>query len=370
MSSVSSVVDGLLLESAAMKRCIVLVFLIVLGGFVFAEEPVKFEPLPVPLTNNAVASIKSRGALYLYSFMGMGAKKTWDATSNAAYMLDPETGKWAAAHPVPGTVGRLAASAIGAREHVFLFGGYVVDAQGGETTLSDVNVYEPLTDRWFRAEDMLTPVDDAVVGVYRDRYIYVIGGWSKTDAVHDVQLYDAQKNKWSRATPIPGTPVFGHAGAVVGDTIVYIDGAHKNPAGGKPKYIASDECWVGKIDHHDLTKIQWTKLPNHPGTARYRIAAGASEKDQKIYFSGGTDNPYNYNGIGYNGAPAEPSPVTFAFDVRSGKWETINEHTSQPTMDHRGLLVIPEGLVIFGGMEKAQQVTARVSILSKTAKGK
>ena len=223
----SSVVDGLLLESAAMKRYIVLVFLIVLGGFVFAEEPVKFEPLPVPLTNNAVASIKSRGALYLYSFMGMGAKKTWDATSNAAYVLDPETGKWAAAHPVPGTVGRLAASAIGAREHVFLFGGYVVDAQGGETTLSDVNVYEPLTDRWFRAEDMLTPVDDAVVGVYRDRYIYVVGGWSKTDAVHDVQLYDAQKNKWSQATPIPGTPVFGHAGAVVGDTIVYIDGAQR-----------------------------------------------------------------------------------------------------------------------------------------------
>ncbi len=87
---------------------------------------------------------------------------------------------------------------------------------------------------------------------------------------------------------------------------------------------------MGKIDHHDLTKIQWTKLPNHPGTARYRIAAGGSEKDQKIYFSGGTDNPYNYNGIGYNGEPAEPSPVTFAFNLRTSKWETINLHTPSP----------------------------------------
>jgi N-acetylneuraminic acid mutarotase len=355
-----------------MKRYIRLVSLIALCscGFLFAEEPVKFEPLPVPLTNNAVASVKSRGSLLLYSMMGMGAKKTWDAISNSAYVLDPETGKWAEAHAVPGTTGRLAASAVGAREHIFLFGGYAVDAQGGETTVSDVNVYEPLTDRWFRAEDMLTPVDDSVVGVSRDRYVYVVGGWSKTDAVHDVQLYDAQKNKWSHATPIPGTPVFGHAGAVVGDTIVYIDGAHKNPAGDKPKYIASDECWMGKIDHHDLAKIQWTKLPNHPGPARYRIAAGASEKDQKIYFSGGTDNPYNYDGIGYNGVPAEPSAVTFSFDVRSGKWETINEHASQPSMDHRGLLVIPEGLVIVGGMEKAEQVTGRVSILPKVAKAK
>jgi N-acetylneuraminic acid mutarotase len=349
-----------------MKRYFGFLLLILLGGLLFAAELPKFDPLPVPLSNNAVATVKSRGALLLFTFMGMGAKKTWEAATNTAYTLDPDNGKWVGIHSVPGTIGRLGAAAVGAREHIFLFGGYVVEAQGGETTLPDVNVYEPLTDRWFRAEDLPVAVDDTVAGAYRDRYIYVVSGWSKTEAVRDVQVYDAQKNKWSQATPIPGTPVFGHAGAVVGDTVVYIDGAYKNPAGGQPKYLASDECWLGKINHHDLSKIQWTKLPAHPGTARYRIAAGASEKDQKIYFSGGTDNPYNYNGVGYNGTPAEPSPVTFAFNARSGKWETLNEHTPQPTMDHRGLLVIPEGLVIVGGMEKGQQVTTRVTILPKS----
>lgn len=355
-----------------MKECFGFVLLTLLGGLSWAADQPKFEPLPAPLSNNAVASVKTRGALLLYSMMGMGPKKTWDATSNSGYMIDSEsdTGKWSEVRPVPGTIGRLAATAVGAREHIFLFGGYVVDAQGGESTLPDVNVYEPLGDRWFRAEDMPVPVDDAIAGAYHDRYIYVVSGWSKTDAVRDVQVYDAEKNTWSQATPIPGTPVFGHAGAVVGDTIVYIDGAHKNPAGGQPKYVASDECWMGKIDHHDRSKIQWTKLPNHPGTARYRIAAGGSDKDQKIYFSGGTDNPYNYNGIGYNGVPAEPSPVTFAFNLRSGKWETINENTPQPTMDHRGLLVLPEGLMIVGGMEKGQQVTSRVVVLSKAGKAK
>ena len=164
--------------------------------------------------------------------------------------------------------------------------------------------------------------------------------------------------------------MFGHAGGLVGDTIVYVDGARKNPAGDQPKYVASDECWMGKIDHHDPRKIEWSKLPNHPGTARYRIAAGGSEKDQMIYFSGGTDNPYNFNGIGYNGQPAEPSPVTFAFDVRSSKWETLNSSTPDPTMDHRGLVVLPQGLVIIGGMDKAQQVTSQVAILPKPGKGK
>ena len=33
----------------------------------------------------------------------------------------------------------------------------MVDSQGGETTLSDVNVDEPLTDRLFRARICLSP---------------------------------------------------------------------------------------------------------------------------------------------------------------------------------------------------------------------
>jgi hypothetical protein len=126
---------------------------------------------------------------------------------------------------------------------------------------------------------------------------------------------------------------------------------------------------MGKITKADITKIEWTKLPDHPGPAHYRIAAGASEKEGKIYFSGGTANPYNYNGIGYNNQPSEPSPVTFAFNTRSGKWETINENTPDPVMDLRGLLVTHRGLVIVGGMAKGQQVTPNVAIV-KTSPAK
>ena len=215
------------------------------------------------------------------------------------------------------------------------------------------------------------PVYDAVAGVYKDRYIYLIGCWSKTESVRNVQIYDTEKDVWMQGTPIPGTPVFGHAGGIEGDTIVYVDGAYKNPDNKGPKYLPSSECWVGKIPtgkKADITKIEWAKLPEHPGTARYRIAAGAGAPDKKrkagkIYFSGGTDNPYNYNRIGYNGQPAEPSPTTFAFNVKSEKWETIDDNTPDPTMDHRGLAVTQHGLLVIGGMEKGQQVTAKVTIV-------
>jgi N-acetylneuraminic acid mutarotase len=346
-----------------MKKCSWILCVVCLPPVVRTVEA-QVPPLPAPVSNNAVASLKIGKHEVLFSFMGIGVKKTWDSITNATFRLDPSNEKWTELRPVPGPAGRLGASAIGAREQIFLLGGYVLDRQDGEITVRDVSVYEPEAQRWYRGADLPIPIDDSVVGVFRDRYLYVVSGWSNKDAVANVQVYDIEKDKWQQATSIPGTPVFGHAGGVVDDTMVYVDGARKNPSG-TPPYVASDECWMGKIDHKDITKIQWSKLPAHPGTARYRIAAGASEKDHRIYFSGGTDNPYNYNGIGYDGRPAEPSPLTFAFDARSGKWETVTDKTAEPTMDHRGLLVTRNSLIILGGMEKGQQVTAKVQVIPR-----
>ncbi|MGC1788716.1 MAG: kelch repeat-containing protein [Terriglobales bacterium] len=352
-------------------------FCLLLVTRLHAADELQFSPLPAPVSNNAVAISHDQGRSKIFSFMGIGPKKTWNAVTNAAYELDPDTGKWTEKRPVPGVAGRLAASAIALHDQVFIFGGYVVDARGGETTTSDLNVFVSYENRYYRGKDIPVPVDDAVVGLYHDRYIFLIGGWStaaeggKGGAVRNVQVYDIDNDTWTQATPLPGTPVFGHAGAVLGDTIVYVDGAYKNPAGG-PKYIASRECWMGKIPKRgDFTKIQWFNLPVHPGNARYRIAAGAGPPDKKggkIYFSGGTDTPYNYNGIGYNGQPAEPSPITFAFNLYTEEWELVVEEAPEPTMDHRGLLVTRTGLVMVGGMEKGQRVTDKVTVVKATAR--
>jgi hypothetical protein len=344
-----------------------LLALIVLVPSVFAaESPV--EPLPEPVSDNAVAILKIHGQFALFSLMGIGPKKTWDAVTNVAYELDAWSGKSSTIHSVPGTAGRIGSMAVGAAGRVFVFGGYVV-YQGGGMAVPDGNGYEPDHDRWLREADIPIPVGDAVIGVYHDRYIYLVGGRTNGGVISsDVQMYDLEKNKWRKATSIPGAPVFGHAGGLVGDTIVYVDGARKNDAGAGPRFVASDECWKGRIDHHDPTRIEWTKLPNHPGNARFRIAGGGSERDEMIYFSGGSDNPHDYNGIGYDGKPSEPSPVTFAFNLRTGKWATLNDNTPDPTMDHRGLVVTPEGLVIIGGMEKGQQITAKIAVLPKLAK--
>jgi N-acetylneuraminic acid mutarotase len=248
------------------------------------------------------------------------------------------------------------------KNQIFLFGGYVVDAQGGEITVSDVNAYLPDSHRWYRAADIPVPVDSAVIGLNHERYVYLVGGRSKTGPVNNVQVYDVEKNSWSQATPFPGAPVFGHAGGLADDAIVYINGAMKNPATG-PHYIASEECWIGKIDKKDPNKITWSKLPEHPGPARFGIAGGAEGK--KIYFSGGSASPHDFKGMGYDGQPVDVSAVTFTYDVHGNRWETVTEDTFDARMDDRGIVSTPPGPIVMGGMVKNQAITARVMLLPK-----
>jgi hypothetical protein len=243
-------------------------------------------------------------------------------------------------------------------------GGYVVDNQGGELTVPDVNVYEPGARRWSRGKDIPVPVDSAVTGVTHDRFVYLIGGRSPNGPVNNVQVYDIDRDAWSQATPFPGTPAFGMAGGLADEEIVVVDGAKPGPSGG-PRYIASDECWLGKIDRKDPSKIEWTKLPPHPGTARFGISAGGAEREHKIYFSGGTTTPHDYKGTSYDGQPEDVSSITFDYDLHSHRWETIDENTYDPRADGRGLLETPLGPVVLGGMVKNLAVTSRVTLFAK-----
>jgi N-acetylneuraminic acid mutarotase len=344
-----------------MKITLLISTLLLLTFAALAEQ--QYQPLPAPVTGNAVAAVRIDGQLLVYSLMGLGPQKTWKAVTNAAYALNVKYDKWTAIRPAPGS-GRLGTVAAGAADQVFLFGGYVLDPSGLEQIIPDVSIYDPTGLRWHSGPDMPVAVRDAVAGAYRDRYIYVIGGLASSGPTNQVQIYDAEEKKWLRGTPSPGAPVFGHAGTVSGDTILYVDGGQKNPTAGGLKYVASDQCWMGKINHHDPRKIEWKKLPAHPGMARYRIAAGASEKESRIYFAGGSDTVYDFDGVGLDGKLAEPSPVIFALNLKNEAWETIKENNPKPTMDHHGLIVTVDGLVVIGGMAGGQKVVGTVEVLS------
>jgi len=322
------------------------------------------ESLPAPVTNNAVAVVKVNKEELVYSLTGLGPQKDWKAVTNAAYALNVKYNKWTTVRSVPGS-GRLGAVAVAVQDQILLMGGFVPDNRGMQAIVPDLSIYDPVALKWYRGPDIPTPVRDAIAGVYRDRYVYLVGGFSSKGPTNAVQIYDAHEQRWLPATSFPGRAVFGHAGTVADDAIIYVDGAEANASGQTPRYLPSTECWIGKIDRHHPEKIQWSKLPPHPGSARYRIAAGGSDRDHKVYFVGGTDAIYDYNGIGPDGKPGEPSPAVFAYNLRTNAWELIQENDRTPTMDHRGLAVTSEGLMVVGGMGTGQKVLATVEVLPK-----
>jgi N-acetylneuraminic acid mutarotase len=345
-----------------MKKRAIVISLLLCASILFGAEEKKIPPMPAAVAGNAVASLKD--GLEIFSIMGIGPRKTWDDITNQVYVMDLAHPHWSEGRTVPGVVGRLGASAVGAKGVVILMGGYVLDAQGKEFTVPDVNVYEASRRQWSRGKDMPVAVDDAVTGVMHDRFVYMIGGRSPAGPVNNVQVYDVEKGAWSQATPFPGTPVFGLSGGVADGNIVIVDGAKAGEAGG-PRYLASDECWMGKIDHKDPSKIEWSKLPAHPGAARFGIAGGGADRDHKVYFSGGTTSPHDFKGAAYDGKPAEVSEVTFAFDLHGHKWETLSSTTFDPRADSRGIVMTPIGPLVLGGMVKNLAVTARVTQLPK-----
>ena len=65
-----------------MKKLFAFVCLLFFGGLLSAAAQSGVDALPDPVSNNAVAELKVHGQLVLFSFMGIGAKKTPDAITN------------------------------------------------------------------------------------------------------------------------------------------------------------------------------------------------------------------------------------------------------------------------------------------------
>lgn len=317
--------------------------------------------LPEPIANNAVAAANGPDGPTLYSFNGLQSGKTWKDTSNAAFacVIAKEECKIIASVPV--TEGRLASAAVTVAGKIYIFGGYTVAENGDELSTPEVHAFDPQTGRYAAKADMPTPVDDMVAVPYKNRYIYLISGWHDEGNVSLVQLYDTQFDTWSMATEFPGEPVFGHAGGLANSSIIISDGVAVAPelVDGRRKFVAAKFTWRGDIDPGDPQNINWRRVDDHAGPARYRMAAIGDNGRGQVIFAGGGDNPYNYNGIGYDGVPANPSGGYFAYDLKSDTWQELGR-LAEPSMDHRALAKVGDDYYILGGMDSEQQVVSRI----------
>ena len=332
---------GLMLAAAALLGC------------VSGADAQVLPSLPSPVSNAAVATGMVDNERWVFSVLGIDSTKRWSGITRRATGWRSSTGAWRRLPDVPGSAGRLAATAQVVRERLIVFGGYTVDSAGAERSLATVDLFDARSSTWSRGADMPVAVDDAVSVVYRDSLVYLISGWHDTSTVTLVQVYDAVRDAWFAGTPVPGPGVFGHSGGLAGNTIVYIDGAVRQDSA--VKYRLQPQVWFGTIDTRAPTGITWRPGAAHPGPALYRAAV--TRCGTRVVFAGGTDNPYNYSGVGYDGRPSQPSTRVFAFDTRDGRWQSLPP-LATPSMDHRGLILLGDTAWTIGGMHVGQQVSA------------
>lgn len=313
--------------------------------------------MPTPHANNAVAVVPGEAGAVFYSFNGLEPGKSHDDVTKRAFScaMPDRTCREIAGPPV--TEGRLASTAVFLYDRIFLFGGYSVADDGAEVSTPEVFAFNPENETYQRRADMPTPVDDAVAFSYANRYIYLVSGWHDDGNVSLVQVFDTWEDKWFRATDYPGAPVFGHAGGAAGNQFVIADGvAVVGMKDGRRQFGGVNEAWLGAIDKNDPAVISWTKLPPHGAAPLYRMAAIGEVEKNRILFYGGGDNPYNFDGIGYDGTPAKASDILFAFDLNSETWIELGR-TGKGSMDHRGLMSWDGAYWTLGGMDANRAVT-------------
>lgn len=316
--------------------------------------------LPEPVSNNAVASTSIRDKTYVLSATGVGPGKTSADIHNKVWLHTIGEFGWVSLPPVPSQQrlsGRIGASAVALNNNFFIFGGSFINADGTAVTASDSYRLDPVTRRYTRLNDMPVPVDHAAAIAHQNRYIYLVSGWSDQGTVNLVQLFDNFTQRWSQATPFPGKPVFGLAGAIAANHLVVCDGVTLDYPKGAPRQLSrSAACWAGQLGSNP-NSIAWQPIAHPTGEARYRMAATTVRinGEEMVAFIGGSHTPYALDGKGYSGQAAEPVADIWLYAPTQQRWHKAKATTA--VMDLRAVVELDGSFYSLGGMLEQQQVT-------------
>lgn len=313
-------------------------------------------PLDNKLSNNAVCEGFVNDTPFVYSFAGIDSTKLFSGINLKSYRLNTITNQWQLLQGLPDTLGKIACSASRIKDTIYIIGGYHVLSNTNEISSNKVHRFNILTNQFMSdGANTILPIDDQTQCVYKDSLIFVVSGWSNSSNVPNVQVYSPITNSWASATPVPNNNTyksFGSSGIIVGDTLYYLGGASSGSG-----FAAQTVLRKGYVNPANPLQITWSFA--NPNIKAYRSTC--AEINNKIYWLGGSEITYNYNGIAYNGTGGvSPSNKSRRYD---GNWD-IDTSINLP-MDLRGVAKINDStLILVGGMKPNQTTINEVLKLS------
>lgn len=318
-------------------------------------EITKLENAPIYTTNNAVSEGFINEKPYVFTFGGLDSTKLYTGIHRRSYRFDVNNNIWQQIADVPDTLGKVASGASTVNNLIYILGGYHVFKNHSEKSSNKVHRYDVLSNKFLEdGEPIPIPIDDHVQAVWRDSLIYVIAGWSDTENVPDVQIYNPLKNAWSVGTTLPNNNVyksFGASGSIVADTIYYFGGASM----GK-HYPIQNMLRKGIINPKKPSEIIWSHQVLDSTVVGYRMAS--TTVNNIIHWLGGSGVTYNYNPIAYDGSGGV-NPMNRDLYIENDQWKV--DLTSNLPMDLRGIAEINDSTkIIVGGILEDQKVSNSV----------
>jgi len=335
--------------------------------------------MPEPVANNAVTSAYCGDSLCVFSFCGIDSTKTPAGIHLKAWRYNTVSEVWSSLPDVPDDTGngKIAAGASTVNNKIYLVGGYYVEDNFSELSSDDVHVFNPETNSW-EPDGAFIPVsiDDHIQAVWNEELIYIVTGWSDNQNVSDVQIYNPELDSWTIGTSTPENSdykVFGGSGDIVGNTIFYHGGVRSGFS-----FLPTSDVRKGTINPEAPEEIEWELLGESELGNTYRAGAISLSYANAVYWIGGSQLGYNFDGIDYNGtggvAPANRIIGHNYFSPELMFEASVNNVTDSPLpMDLRGVARLStledesqgnHSSVICGGMLSDQEVTDKVFLVS------
>ncbi len=198
---------------------------------------------------------------------------------------------------------------------IYVIGGFT----GERVIVPRVEAYDAGKDEWTEAAPLPFPMHHVNTAVVDDR-LYVLGALvtGSFTAIGDAFVYDPATGSWKSLTPMPLGTERGAGGTAAIGTKIYVAGGLRRNAS------------VPDFSAYDTAKDTWEVLPDLEEARDHLIAAGAGEK---LYAIGGRNGSLRGN--------------VDEFDPATGKWAAKTPMPT-PRAGTAGALVIGR-IVVAGG---------------------
>jgi N-acetylneuraminic acid mutarotase len=257
---------------------------------------------PMPLARSEAVGATLNGKLYI-----LGGLDSRGRSTTEVQVYNPLNQKWGTSAPMPKPVDHAAVATFGGK--LYLVGG----GQLREALSNKLFIYDPITNNWTEGANLPT-ARGALTANFIKGTLYVIGGVDFSGASNSNQAYDPKTNAWTERAPMPTARE--HLTSAVVDNKVYVIGG-RQADNGFPKVN------FDKVEMYNPLDDSWTVMEQMP-TKRSGIAAALSPINNNIYVFGG-ENPFKEEG------PVRALNIVERYNPRSNNWTTEQD---MPTARH------------------------------------